>query len=114
VARRSRRCAGIIVTIHSSEELDTATSGRETQHSRIPVLGRVRVRFDSRADPGWPGRGSRPGRLGWRPKKLAEAKQLALARTLYVGGHTDITTISQALGISRATLYRALKAPALD
>src|SRR6476620_6760945 len=51
------------------------------------------------------------GRLGGRPKKLADAKQLDLARTLYAGGQTDIETICRTLGISRATLYRALKQP---
>jgi DNA invertase Pin-like site-specific DNA recombinase len=54
------------------------------------------------------------GRLGGRPKKLTDAKQLDLARTLYAGGQTDITTICQTLGISRATLYRALKPGAVD
>ena len=50
------------------------------------------------------------GRLGGRPRKLADAKQLELARTLYAGGQTDIATICATLGISRATLYRSLKA----
>ncbi len=49
------------------------------------------------------------GRTGGRPKKLADPKQLALARTLYAGGQTDIATICQTLGISRSTLYRALQ-----
>jgi DNA invertase Pin-like site-specific DNA recombinase len=49
------------------------------------------------------------GRLGGRPKKLIDGKQLELARTLYHGGQADIATICQTLGISRATLYRALK-----
>ncbi len=49
------------------------------------------------------------GRTGGRPKKLAEPKQLALAQALYEGGQTDIDTICQTLGISRATLYRYLK-----
>jgi DNA invertase Pin-like site-specific DNA recombinase len=49
------------------------------------------------------------GRLGGRPKKLADSKQLGLARTLYAGGQTDSATICQTLGISRATLYRYLK-----
>jgi DNA invertase Pin-like site-specific DNA recombinase len=54
------------------------------------------------------------GRLGGRPKKLADEKQLALARSLYDGGQTDIDTICTTLGISRATLYRALKERAVD
>src|SRR3954449_12897912 len=49
------------------------------------------------------------GRLGGRPKKLTDTKQLDLARTLYAGGQTDIATICRTLGISRATLYRYLK-----
>lgn len=49
------------------------------------------------------------GRLGGRPQKLADVKQLDLARTLYAGGATDIDTICATLGISRATLYRYLK-----
>ena|GEM_PF-2936934 len=56
-----------------------------------------------------PHSGRARGRLGGRPKKLADAKQLELARTLYAGGQTDIATICQTLGISRAILYRALK-----
>ncbi len=49
------------------------------------------------------------GRLGGRPRKLADPKQLELARTLYAGGQADIDTICMTLGISRATLYRVLK-----
>ena len=49
------------------------------------------------------------GRLGGRPKKLTEGKQRELARALYHGGQTNIATICQTLGISRATLYRAIK-----
>lgn len=48
-------------------------------------------------------------RLGGRPRKLTDPKQLELARTLYAGGQTDIATICATLGISRATLYRTLK-----
>lgn len=49
------------------------------------------------------------GRFGGRLKKLRDAKQLELARTLYDTGQTDIATICATLGISRATLYRYLK-----
>lgn len=49
------------------------------------------------------------GRSGGRPKKLTEGKQRELARTLYHGGQTDIATICWTLGISRATLNRAIK-----
>jgi len=49
------------------------------------------------------------GRLGGRPKKLADPKKLALAQRMYDEGGTDIATICQTLGISRATLYRNLR-----
>ena len=49
------------------------------------------------------------GRLGGRPTKL-DAKTLALARQLHASKQTDIATICRTLGISRATLYRALEA----
>lgn len=51
------------------------------------------------------------GRTGGRPKALADPKKLALAQALYHGGQTDIATICQTLGISRATLYRSLRGP---
>jgi len=35
--------------------------------------------------------------------------QLELAQTLYADGEADIETICATLGISRTTLYRALK-----
>ena len=49
------------------------------------------------------------GRTGGRPKKLTNPKQLALAQALYDGGQSDVATICQTLGISRATLYRHLR-----
>jgi len=43
------------------------------------------------------------------PQTLPQLPQkLALAQQLYDAGQTDIATICQTLGISRATLYRAL------
>ena len=49
------------------------------------------------------------GRVGGRPKKLADPKQLALAQALYDGGQSDVATICKTLRISRATLYRSLR-----
>jgi hypothetical protein len=48
--------------------------------------------------------------LGGRPRQLADANQLELARTVYAGGQTDIDTICATLGLSPATRYRYLKA----
>src|SRR5215208_4567580 len=49
------------------------------------------------------------GRTGGRPKKLADARTVALANRLYRDEHTDVATICRTLGISRATLYRYLE-----
>ena len=83
--------------------------GRQAGLPRLRGAGRVRARPDPGADPRRAGRGAGAGATGGRPKKLADPKQLALARTLYADGQTDIATICRTLGISRATLYRALK-----
>jgi len=48
------------------------------------------------------------GRVGGRPKKL-DAKTLAMAKRLHADKQTDIATICSTLGISRTTLYRALR-----
>ena len=48
------------------------------------------------------------GRVGGRPRKLADPKQVALAQALYDGGQSDVATICRTLGVSRATLYRSL------
>jgi DNA invertase Pin-like site-specific DNA recombinase len=48
------------------------------------------------------------GRVGGRPRKLADPAQLELARTLYADGELDVAAICARLGISRATLYRSL------
>jgi DNA invertase Pin-like site-specific DNA recombinase len=48
------------------------------------------------------------GRVGGRPRKLTP-KQVALAKRLHADKENDIQTICQTLGISRGTLYRALK-----
>ncbi len=48
------------------------------------------------------------GRVGGRPRKLTP-KQLALAKRMHADKQTDIATICATLGISRTTLYRALK-----
>ena len=48
------------------------------------------------------------GRVGGRPPKLTP-KQRDLAKRLHADKQTDIATICRTLGISRTTLYRALK-----
>ena len=53
--------------------------------------------------------GPRGARVGGRPRKLPDPKQVALAQALYDGGQSNVATICRTLGISRATLYRYVK-----
>lgn len=92
-----------------TEQIDTTTPGGKLIFHVFGALAEFeRDLIRERTHAGLAAARSR-GRVGGRPKKLATAKQLELARTLYAGGQTDIETICQTLGISRATLYRALK-----
>jgi DNA invertase Pin-like site-specific DNA recombinase len=49
------------------------------------------------------------GRVGGRPAKLADPKQLELARKLHADKGMEIAAICRALGVSRSTFYRKLK-----
>src|SRR5690554_5056504 len=49
------------------------------------------------------------GRKGGRPRKLNK-RQAATARTLLKDSEHSVTSVAEMLGVSRTTLYRALKA----
>ena len=51
------------------------------------------------------------GRLGGRPRKLETATKVAAAQALYNDKRNSIADICNALGVSRATLYRSLSSP---
>jgi len=51
------------------------------------------------------------GRVGGRPTVLTEAK-IATARSMYDSRAYHVSTIARTLGVSRATIYRALTPPA--
>ena len=92
-----------------TEQIDTTTPGGKLVFHVFGALAefeRDLVRERTRA--GLAAARAR-GRTGGRPKKLADPKKLALAQRLYADGQTDVATICRTLGISRATLYRALK-----
>jgi DNA invertase Pin-like site-specific DNA recombinase len=92
-----------------TEQIDTTTPGGKLIFHVFGALAEFeREVIRERTQAGLAAARAR-GRLGGRPRKLADAKQMELARTLYAGGQTDIATICQTLGISRATLYRYLK-----
>jgi DNA invertase Pin-like site-specific DNA recombinase len=91
-----------------TERIDTTTSGGKLVFHVFGALAEFeRDLVRERTQAGLAAARAR-GRTGGRPKKLADPKQLALALALYDGGQTDVTTICRTLGVSRATLYRAL------
>ncbi len=91
-----------------TEQIDTTTSGGKLIFHVFGALAEFeRDLIRERTHAGLAAARAR-GRTGGRPNKLADPKQLALARRLYADGETDIATICRTLGISRATLYRAL------
>jgi DNA invertase Pin-like site-specific DNA recombinase len=47
------------------------------------------------------------GRMGGRPTVWTPAK-LKVARSMYAGGDQDVATIARVVGVSRASVYRAL------
>src|SRR3954453_6923068 len=97
-----------------TEQIDTTTPGGKLIFHVFGALAEFeRDLIRERTQAGLAAARAR-GRLGGRPKKLADPKQLELARTLYDGGQTDIDTICATLGISRATLYRYLKHGTVD
>ena len=92
-----------------TERIDTTTSGGKLVFHVFGALAEFeRDLVKERTHAGLAAARAR-GRLGGRPKKLGDPKKLALALALYDGGQADIATICQTLGVSRATLYRALK-----
>jgi DNA invertase Pin-like site-specific DNA recombinase len=91
-----------------TEQIDTTTSGGKLIFHVFGALAEFeRDLIQERTQAGLRAARAR-GRLGGRPQKLVDPKKLALAQTLYDDGQTDIATICQTLGISRATLYRSL------
>ena len=95
-----------------TEQIDTTTSGGKLIFHVFGALAEFeRDLIGERTHAGLAAARAR-GRTGGRPKKLSDPKQLALAQRLYADGQTDVATICRTLGISRATLYRALKGDA--
>jgi DNA invertase Pin-like site-specific DNA recombinase len=97
-----------------TEQIDTTTSGGKLVFHVFGALAEFeRELIRERTHAGLAAARAR-GRIGGRPKKLAEPQQRAVARALYASGQSDVATICRTLGISRATLYRALKEQCSD
>jgi DNA invertase Pin-like site-specific DNA recombinase len=89
-----------------TEQIDTTTPGGKLVFHVLGALAEFeRDLTRERTHAGLAAARAR-GRIGGRPKALADPKQVALAQALHDGGQTDIATICRTLGISRATLYR--------
>lgn len=94
-----------------------------TSHSSEGTFNNITIWFEDRRGLAFPNRhetavfatGIRaisvpPRQARWPvPKAVSDPKALVLAKRLYADGPTDVATICRTLGISRATLYRALK-----
>ena len=93
-----------------SEQIDTTTSGGKLVFHIFGALAefeRELIRERTRA--GLAAARAR-GRQGGRPKKLDTPKKIAMAQSLYNEGTHSIDDICQTLGVSRATLYRVIRA----
>jgi len=95
-----------------TERVDTTTPGGKLVFHVLGALAEFeRDLIRERTQAGLAAARAR-GRVGGRPKALADPKRVALAQALYDGGQADVATICRTLGISRATLYRYLERPA--
>jgi DNA invertase Pin-like site-specific DNA recombinase len=94
------------------EHIDTTTSGGKLIFHIFASLAEFeRDIIRERTKAGLASARSR-GRLGGRPSVM-DAKKLKMARSLYADAKTQVGEICEGLGISRATFYRHIVAPAL-
>jgi DNA invertase Pin-like site-specific DNA recombinase len=93
-----------------TEQIDTTTSsGKLIFHIFAALAEFERDLIRERTQAGLQAARAR-GRHGGRPRLLAGAKKLAMVQAMYDDKSNTIEDICQALHISRATLYRYLKA----
>jgi len=91
-----------------TEQIDTTTPGGKLVFHVLGALAEFeRDLTRERTHAGLAAARAR-GRVGGRPKKQADPKQLALARALYDSGHAHVDRICRTLGVSRAPPYRYL------
>src|SRR5437588_5627336 len=95
-----------------TEHIDTTTSGGKLFFHIFGALAEFeRDIIRDRTKAGLASARSR-GRLGGRPSVM-DAKKLKMARSLYADAKTQVVEICEGLGISRATFYRHIVAPAV-
>jgi DNA invertase Pin-like site-specific DNA recombinase len=90
-----------------TESIDTSTSGGKLIFSIFGAIAEFeRNLIRERTKAGLAAARAR-GRLGGRPKKL-DAKKIELAKKLYASKEHTIVEICEAVGVSKATLYKYL------
>jgi DNA invertase Pin-like site-specific DNA recombinase len=93
-----------------SEQIDTTTSGGKLVFHVFGALAEFeRDLIRERTQAGLSAARAR-GRVGGRPKALPDPKKVAMAQRLYEDPATSVDEICRTLRISRATLYRYVKA----
>lgn len=91
-----------------TENIDTTTNGGKLVFHIFSALAEFeRELVRERTAAGLAAARAR-GRKGGRPKKLT-AKKLEQAKKLLADGSMSVQEVAEALGVGRATLYRALK-----
>ncbi len=103
--------AGGIEFISLTEQIDTTTPGGKLIFHIFGALAEFeRDLIRERTNAGLAAARAR-GHKGGRPRKLKTDGKVALARRLFLDKSLSIQDICSTLGISRATLYRYVKAP---
>jgi DNA invertase Pin-like site-specific DNA recombinase len=106
VNQLKERCIGLRVI---TQNLDTTTpSGTLVFHIFGALAEFERLLIKERTNAGLAAARAR-GRVGGRPKALDE-KKMQIVRSLHADGKTSISEICETLNVSKATLYRYLKA----
>ena len=96
--------------ISLTEQIDTTTPGGKLIFHLMGALAEFeRDLIRERTNAGLTAARAR-GRVGGRPRKLKTKGKVTLARQMFADQSHSISEICAALGISRATLYRYVKA----
>ena len=93
-----------------SESIDTSTpGGRLVFHVFAALAQFERELIVERTEAGLAAARAR-GRVGGRPRALTD-RRLKIAAEMYESKQYTVSAIAEALGVSRATIYRSLKQP---
>ena len=110
VADLERRGVGFVSL---TESLDTTTPGGRLLFHVFGALAEFGAALIRERTMAGPAAARARGRTGGRPTVWTEDK-LKTARVMRASGAYDVTSIAKVLGVSRASVYRALQLPLLD